>query len=75
MLKTEDVLDLRTAPTIDRLVVVAHDAQIAVRANQLGDDAKLQLVGVLVLIDLHVFEPLLLALEDVGALLEELQRE
>ena len=33
-LEAQDVLDLRPAPAIDRLIVVAHDADIALLAGQ-----------------------------------------
>ena len=33
-LEVEDVLDVRPAPAVDRLVVVAHDAQVAMRGGE-----------------------------------------
>ena len=41
VLETEDVRHLRPAPAVDRLIVVAHDAQVAVAGGQRLDDAVL----------------------------------
>ena len=59
---------LGPAPAVDRLIVVAHHAQIVMGANECGDDLKLHLVRVLILVDLHVIELVLLATEYLGKL-------
>ena len=52
----QDVGHLGAAPAVDRLVVVAHHAQVAVAGGQGLDDAVLAAVGVLVLVDQQVVE-------------------
>ena len=58
LLEGEDLGDVRSAPSVDRLVVIAHDAQVAVPIRQLAQDLVLGFVGVLVLVHVHVTEPL-----------------
>ena len=50
-LELEDVCHLRAAPAVDRLVIVADDADMIVRrADELLEQAHLQRVGVLELV-------------------------
>ena len=56
--KVEDVAHRRRAERIDRLGVVADDGQAAAVRLQRQQDRGLQAVGVLVLVDQHVIEPL-----------------
>ena len=58
-LELEDVADVGAAPRVDGLVVVAYDHQVAVTAREQVGDAVLRVVGVLVLVDADVAEPLL----------------
>ena len=70
-LEVEDVADVRPAPAVDRLVVVAHDAEVPVLRRERLDPQVLRPVGVLVLVDVEVAPALLVLGEDVGRLLEE----
>ncbi len=54
--EAQDVLDLGPAPAVDRLIVVADDAQIAMLVGQRLDDAVLRAIGVLVFVDQQVLE-------------------
>ena len=47
----DDVRDLAAAPLVDRLVVVADDAQVRAEPHQAADESLLQRVDVLVLVD------------------------
>ena len=58
LLESQDVRHFGAAPAVDRLVVVAHDAQVAMPAGERLDDLVLAVVRVLVLVDEHVVEPL-----------------
>ncbi len=64
-LETQDVADLRTAPTIDRLVVVADATEIAALLGQQAQPQILGDVGVLVLVDEQIAEASLVVGEDV----------
>ena len=72
VLELEDVADVGAAEPVDRLVAVADDADVAVRLAEQEDELVLDRVGVLVLVDEHVLEALLVVLEHVGVALEEL---
>ncbi len=54
--EVEDVADVRAAETVDRLVVVADDRDVAVLGREQVDERVLRAVGVLVLVDEHVTE-------------------
>ena len=70
-LEVEDVAQVRAAPRVDRLVVVADDREVAVLRGQRADPQVLRAVRVLVLVDVEV-APLVLVLgEHVGRLLEQ----
>ena len=47
----DDVRDLAAAPLVDRLIVVADDAEVRAELRQAADEALLQRVDVLVLVD------------------------
>ncbi len=53
------------------MIGVAHHADVLVAAGEEQDDLVLGLVGVLVLVDEDVLEPLAIALEHVGVLAEQ----
>jgi hypothetical protein len=57
VLEIQNVLDVRAAPAINRLIFVAHHADIAVRFRQQPHQLVLAAVGVLILVDHHVAEP------------------
>src|SRR5689334_5692920 len=69
-LESEDVVHLGAPPAIDRLVVVADAADIAVSLRQQPEPEILRDVRVLVLVDQHVAEALLIFFEHVLVLLE-----
>ena len=52
--EVEDVAEVRAAERVDALRVVADDGEVAMRAAHAAEDARLQQVGVLVLVDQHV---------------------
>jgi hypothetical protein len=60
-----DVADRRAPERVDRLVGVPHDAQFPAGADQLLDQDVLRVVGVLVLVDEHVPEPVPVLLGDL----------
>ena len=62
VLEAEDVVDLGAAPAIDRLVVVADAAEVLARLRQQPQPEILGDVGVLVLVDQHVAEAVLVLL-------------
>ena len=59
LLEAQDVADLGAAPAVDRLVVVADAADVAVAAGEQPQPEVLRDVGVLVLVDEDVAEPAL----------------
>ncbi len=67
----ENVFHPSPAPAVDRLVVVADDAEVIVVGDQCGDDLVLSGVCVLVLVDHHVIEALLVSCEHVGVIAEQ----
>ena len=71
VLELEDVPHVRSAELVDRLVAVAHDADVAVLPGEEQDHLVLDGVGVLVLVDHDVLEAAAVALEHVGVVLEE----
>ena len=70
-LEIEDVAEVRAAPRVDRLVVVADDAQVPVTGGERLDPQVLGAVGVLVLVDVEVAPALLVLRQDVGRVLEQ----
>ena len=58
-LETQDVVHLGPAPAVDRLVVVADAAQVLPTLRQQPQPEVLRDVGVLVLVDQDVFEPIM----------------
>ena len=51
VLEIENVLDVGAAPAIDRLVFVAHHADVVVRLREQAHQLVLAAVGVLILVD------------------------
>ena len=56
-LELQNVAQLGSAETINRLVVVADDENRAMRPHERLDQRELNVVGVLEFVDLHVIEP------------------
>ena len=52
--EVEDVAEVRAAERVDALRVVADDGEFAMRRAHAAEDARLEEVGVLVLVDEHV---------------------
>ena len=75
LVEIQQILDVRAAPGVDRLVRVAHDEEVAVIAAQHLHQLVLQRVDILKFVDHDVFEPLLPLEPDVLVLLENIERE
>ena len=65
-LEFEDVAYVGAPEPVNRLVAVTHHADVAMPGSQQHDQLVLHNVGVLVLVDQHVLETLLVFLEYVG---------
>ncbi len=65
-LEVEDVADVGAAEGVDRLIVVADDAEVAVVPGDELEPPILRAVGVLVLVDEDVPEGVLVAFADLG---------
>ncbi len=52
----QDIFDLRAAPAVNRLVVVAYDKQISVLGSKQFYDFELHGVGILKFVDMDVTE-------------------
>ena len=72
MFKGEYVLDGGTAKTINALVVIPNDAQIAVLGSQKRDQQILQMVRILIFVYHNVFKS---PLPELTAILKTLQQE
>ncbi len=73
LLEGEDVPDVGTTPGIDRLVIVAHDHQVAVAAGKQVREGILDAVRILVLVDADLAEALLVLGEHLRVLAQELE--
>ena len=74
LLEVEDVVDVGSAKAVDRLVVVADDADVAALAGKQLKQPVLRVVGVLVLVDEDPAELPPVALQHVGEQLEHVDR-
>ena len=72
--KAQNIFDLRAPPTVDGLVVVAHDKEVAVDGREALDDLKLHGVGVLKLVHMDIAEPAREILARLLVLLEKGER-
>ena len=75
LVEVEEVLDVRAAPRIDRLVGIANDEQVAVVRDERLHELVLERVHVLELVDHHVLQALLPLAAHVGVLAEDQQRQ
>ncbi len=73
-LEIEDVAQVRAAPRVDRLVVVADDRQVAVLRGKGLDPQVLGTVRVLVFVDVEIAPALLVLGEDLGGFVEQPDR-
>ncbi len=64
LLEAQDVVDFRSPPAVDRLVVIADAADVAMTLGEQPQPQVLRDVGVLVLVDQHVSEAALVALAE-----------
>ena len=71
LLERKDVLDLGPAERVDRLRVVAHDADLRMGLRKAADDRVLRIVGVLILVHQNIAELLLVAGQHVGAVAQQ----
>ena len=74
MFERQDVADIRAAEHVDRLIIIAHDAEVATLAGEVPHHQVLGAVRVLVLVDHDVLEPLLVFLEHRRVPIEEPDR-
>ena len=72
MLEIEDVLQVGAAPLVDRLVRVAHDAEVAIDLGDPANQHVLRAVRILVLVDHHEPELLGVFLPNGRRILEQL---
>ena len=63
LLEAQDVRDLRAAPRIDRLIIIADAADILMALGEQSQPEILRAVGVLIFVDENIFEPLLIAFQ------------
>ena len=71
LLEREDILDLGPAEGVDRLRVVAHDADLRMQLRKAADDDVLGVVGVLILVHQNIFELLLITRQHVGSVAQQ----
>ena len=67
----QDVVDVRAAPGVDALVLVAHHKEVAVRFAQAPGNQVLRPVGVLILVDENVAVAPLVLFPGVGKILQD----
>ena len=60
LFEIENVLDVRTPKTIDRLIIITHNTQIFVFSGQEPYDFILGVIGVLVFINKNITKPFLI---------------
>ena len=73
LLEAQDVVHLGAAPAIDRLIVVAHAADIPWPWASSLQPEILRHIGVLIFVDQHVFEAVLIVFQNIGMVLEDAQ--
>ena len=72
LLEFEDVREVRPAPGVDALRVVAHDHDVVVARREQVNQVALEFVRVLILIDHEIFESLPVSFEDIRVFPEKL---
>ncbi len=70
----QNMPDFRAAPTVNRLIVVAHDKQIAVARRKKTHDLELHRVGILKLVDVDITELARVKIERVFILRKQILR-
>ena len=71
LFKPQDIAHLGAAPAIDRLVIIAHAADVAMRLRQQAQPQVLGDIGILILVHQNVPEPPLVLLQHVRVGLED----
>ena len=74
MLELGDVADVGAAEGVDRLILIAHNRDVAVLGGQDRDQLELGVVGVLILVHHHVVEGVLPLLARLRHALEQHHR-
>ena len=74
LFELQDIGDLRPAPAVDRLVVIADAADILVALREQPQPEILRAVGVLIFVDQYIFKLVLVALEYLAMVFEQVQR-
>ena len=72
-LEAQNIIDLGAAPAIDRLIVVADAADIVAPLGEQPQPQILGRVGVLIFIDEHIAEAVLIEFQDIGIFAKEPQ--
>src|SRR3989344_5746792 len=70
-LKFENVADIRLAPPIDGLVVIADDEEVTMLSRKERDEEILRVIRVLILVHEDVAEAVLIALQNIGIFREQ----
>ena len=74
VLKAEDILYIRASELVYTLIVVADYAEVFMLGGEQADQPVLRVVGILILVDQYVFEPILVVVEYVLVLLKKFHR-
>ena len=74
LFKIENVADIRTAPAVDALIVIAHDAKVAALLRKELYQRILGKVGILVFVHVHIAKALAVTLQHGRMVGEQLQR-
>ena len=71
LFKVQDVFDVGAPETVDRLVIVAHHAEVSVSPGQQAGEKILQVVGVLILVHQHIPELFLVVVQHLRLRLQQ----
>ena len=74
LFKVQNVADIRAAPAVDRLIVVADDAEVAALLCQQAHEHILRVVGILILVHVDIAELALIRLQHRRMRGKQLQR-
>ena len=73
LFKIQNIADIRAAPAIDGLVVVAHHAQVAAFTGNQAHQLILGVVGILIFIHMHILKAALIVFQHRRMLHKQLQ--
>lgn len=74
LLEVQNIRNVGAAPTVNRLVTVSHDANMMMLVRQHAAQHVLRPVRILVLVDMDIFEFVLIKIEHLRLFLEQLDR-